>query len=236
MKESDMYLPVKELFEGLGYKVNSEVNSMDITAVKDEELVIIEMKIMYNVKLLIQAAKGQRLSSEVYVAIPRPKHQKKNLKSIKDKEYLLRRLEIGLIYVAMDIQKPYAQIVFTPKPFDRKKSISRSKSKKRIVMKEISERHGDYNIGGSTGRKLVTAYREKALLIAGLLKKHSEMTVKEIRELGAGEKALSILNSNYYRWFERVSRGKYKLSETGVKEIEEYSEIINMLIEGIENK
>ncbi len=234
MKETDMYLPVKELFENLGYKVNSEVNSMDITAVKDEELVIIEMKTVYNVKLLIQAAKGQRLSSEVYVAIPRPKHKKNSLKDIKDKEYLLRRLEIGLIYVAMDTQKPYAQIVFTPKPFDRKKSVSRSKSKKKIVMKEINERHGDYNVGGSSGKKLVTAYREKALFIAGLLKKQNELTVREIREAGAGEKALSILNNNHYNWFERVSRGKYKLSELGIKEIEEYSEIIELLLEEIE--
>ncbi len=44
MKETDLYLPVKELFEDLGYDVQAEVNEIDVLATKDNEFIIIELK------------------------------------------------------------------------------------------------------------------------------------------------------------------------------------------------
>ena len=40
-----------------------------------------------------------------------------------------------------------------------------------MILKEFGARYGDYNTGGVTGEKLVTAYRELALHIAALLEK-----------------------------------------------------------------
>ena len=44
MKETDLYKPVKELFEKMGYTVNGEVKDMDVTAVRGDELVVVELK------------------------------------------------------------------------------------------------------------------------------------------------------------------------------------------------
>lgn len=44
IKETDLYKPIYDYFTKLGYKVNSEVKTYDVTAVKGESLVIIELK------------------------------------------------------------------------------------------------------------------------------------------------------------------------------------------------
>ncbi len=229
MKESDLYYPVKRLFENKGYTVNGEVCDIDLTASNGEELIAVEMKKSINMSLILQAIKRQRITEKVYVAVPRPEYRKRFYKEFKEKEYLLRRLEVGLILVALDVEKPYAQIVFEPKVFNRELSMSKSRRKKDITIKEIKERHGDYNIGGSTGKKLVTVYREKTLFIAALLKENNEMKIKEMIEAGADKKATAILNKNYYGWFERVARGTYRLSKLGIKELQTYNNVIDSL-------
>lgn len=226
MLESDMYIPVKAIFTQLGYIVNSEVNSIDVTAVKDDELIIIEMKTQLNMKLLIQAAKRQRITPKVYVAIPRPEYKKRYAKDFKDKEYLLRRLELGLIFVNINKNEPFAQIVFHPKKFDRKKSMSFNKRKTRSAMNEISDRHGDHNIGGTTGRKLITVYREKALFIAWLLNLHGPQSAKALRALGSCETTYAILYKDYYGWFQKTSKGIYEINDLGKEALKEYNDIL----------
>ena len=54
-KESDMYLPIKKYLEAGGYTVTAEVKNADVTAVKGDELVILELKKQFNIKLLFQA-------------------------------------------------------------------------------------------------------------------------------------------------------------------------------------
>lgn len=223
MKETDMYMPVKKIFESLGYKVQGEVNNIDVLAIKDDKIIIIELKTTFNLKLILQAIERQRITQDVYIAIPRPLFKKRLSKNIKEKEHLLRRLELGLIYVVTDVKIPYAQIVFDPKPFNLNRS--RSNKRKSLALKEISERTGDYNLGGSNG-KLITAYREKALTIVGLLKISGEMSVKELREKSGNHKVQTLLANNYYKWFERVKKGTYRLSDAGQEAYEMYKNII----------
>jgi len=71
MKESDLFKPIKKYLETSGYKVRAEVKNCDITATKDDELIIIELKLSVNIQLLIQATDRQRITDSVYVAIPR---------------------------------------------------------------------------------------------------------------------------------------------------------------------
>lgn len=128
IKEEDLYPPVKEYFESLGYKVNGEVRSCDMTALKDEELIIVELKKNLTVSLLTQAVIRQRTADLVYIAIPKPKKFRFNAKW-KDTLHLLRRLELGLIVV--DIKKGIStvEVVQEPVPFDRNKSIQLNKKK-----------------------------------------------------------------------------------------------------------
>lgn len=228
MKETELYQPVKDLFEGLGYEVFSEVNDIDVVAVKDGEKIVIELKTSFSMKLILQAVKRQKIYEDVYVAVPFPKFKKRFSKDFKDKEYLLRRLELGLIFVSLGEMNSYAQIVMEPNPFDLQMSRSRSKKKRDMVDKELYNRHGDNNVGGTKG-KLVTAYREKALVLASYLRETDEMTTRELREVSGNEKTTNILYKNYYGWFDRADKGIYKLSDKGRNEVENYNHIIDKI-------
>ena len=74
MTEKELYPPVRDLFEKRGYKVNAEVKDCDMTAVKDDEFIIIELKRNMTVTLLAQGLKRQRTGADVFVAVPKPKN------------------------------------------------------------------------------------------------------------------------------------------------------------------
>jgi hypothetical protein len=214
--ETDLAQPLYGHLAALGYTVRSEVKDCDIAAVKDDDLLIIEVKKTLNVALLVQAARRQRLTDTVYVAIPRPSNKWKWWKESRGVQHLLRRLELGLILVSLDRGKPPVEVVFHPLPFARKK---RAKSR-RAVLEEIASRTADYNRAGSTRTKLATAYRENAIHIACCLFAQGRMSPAALRAMGTGPKTLSILRFNAYGWFERVDHGVYALSAHGAKDLE----------------
>ncbi len=232
MKETELFQPVKELLTELGYDIRSEVKEVDIAAIKGDELLIVELKTSYNLKLIIQAAKRQRLTDKVYIAIPRPVYKKRFGRDFKDREFLLRRLGLGLIFVAMDAEKPYASIIFEPCIFDMKKSQISSRKKKEKLLKEFEGRSKNYNTGGSVKQKLITAYREKSLGIVCIMEKKGIMSTKEIKEAGGPTETTSIMYDNHYGWFLKVDRGKYRLSDDGENALKEYSKIMNNIKRG----
>ncbi|GIQ70731.1 hypothetical protein XYCOK13_35550 [Xylanibacillus composti] len=69
--------------------------------------------------------------------------------------------------------------------------------------------------GGSSGVKLLTAYREKALRCAFLLDQAGELSPSKVRDQLGEPKAASILQRNVYGWFVRVKRGVYGLTPEG---------------------
>ncbi|GKX31597.1 hypothetical protein SH1V18_40770 [Vallitalea longa] len=229
IKETDLYKPIHDYFTQLGYQVNGEVKSIDVTAIKDDELILIELKKSLNMKLLIQGTKGQRLTDKVYLAIERPKGTFS--KQWKDKLYLIRRLELGLIYVSFTGKEPLVQIVYHPKPFNRKQSMKLSKKKKNNVISEIEGRYGDFNVGGSSKTKLMTAYKENSLHIACCLKKYGELSPKELRQLGTGNKTTSILYNNFHEWFTKIDRGIYGISDKGIDAINKYNDLADYYYE-----
>lgn len=225
IREEDLYNPIKDYLEKLGYKVNGEVNHCDVTAVKGEELIIIELKKNLTVALLSQAVDRQRTADLVYIAIPKPKKFAINSKW-KDTIHLLRRLELGLILVSFKRGKGMVEVVQEPEPFDRERSIKLNKGKRRQLLKEIEGRNVDLNKGGSRGKKLVTAYRESSLFIAYCLNVYGSLSPKKLRMLGTDEKkTLSILAKNHYGWFQKLERGLYSITETGIKALEQYPEL-----------
>lgn len=218
--ESDMYPPICEYLKAQGYNVHSEVKNCDVTAIKGEELIVIEMKRSFNATLLMQATRRQRAADSVYVAIPRPKGRMAS-KNWNDMCHLLRRLELGLLLV--DIRKggAYVEIAFHPAPYERVKN----KRMRGSILREISGRYADYNIGGSTRRKLMTAYRENSIQIACCFEKYGPLSPKQLRELGTGPKTSSILQKNFYGWFERIGKGVYNLHPEAKSCLENYPEL-----------
>lgn len=219
--EVDLWKPVSDFFIEEGYTVRSEVKDCDITAVKDEELIIIELKRNLSVELLAQGVKRQKSGDIVYIAVPKPK---KKLRSSKWRDicYLIKRLELGLILVSFKGKRGLVEIAVEPASFKRKMN----KKKRESIIKEINGRYGDLNIGGSRGKKIVTAYRESSIFIACCLEMLGPLSPKSLRELGTDPlKTTSILYENHYGWFDRIDRGIYSLNEAGRQALKSYKEL-----------
>ena len=219
MRETDLYAPIRDYLKAQGYKVRGEVKGCDVVATKGDDLIVVELKLRASLDLLAQAIERQRVSDSVYVALPRPSYKVRRSSQHRGFTRLLRRLALGLIFVSLDSDTPEAEIVHHPGPYEPKKS----KRKRRAIIQEAVKRSGDYNKGGSSRKKLITVYRENAIYIACCLAKHGELSPKQLREMGAGQKTLSILHSNFYGWFVRVERGIYTLTGKGKSELKGYT-------------
>ena len=204
-KESDMYEPVVKMLEEMGYSVRGEVKSCDITAAKDGEIIVIEMKKSFTMKLVYQIIDRQTFAKNVYACIPRSE------KMPNDMMRLLKRLDAGLITVALDSPLKFAQIVFEPSGM---KKIT-NRQKKKAVEKEAISRTADLNTGGAARVKLVTAYREKSIELLCLCNKMGKLSKNDLITAGFEEKAYSILYMNYYRWFKKEGRAVYSVSNEG---------------------
>lgn len=228
LQEVDLYKPVHRYFTREGYEVYGEVKDCDMAAVKGEELVVIELKLTLSVDLLIQAANRQKLTDQVYIAIPKPKHRI-NSKSWADKLHLIRRLELGLIVVSFAGKGTKAEVICHPEPVNRRKN----KRRREMVLKEIDCRSADFNVGGSNRTKIMTAYKENCVQIACFLNDFGALSPRILMKLGTGNKTSSILTKNYYGWFERIKRGTYMITEKGKHEIKEFPDLIEYYKEKI---
>lgn len=223
--EEHLYKPVREFLIKQGYTVHAEVKDCDVAAMKGEELVVVELKKSLSIELLIQAVKRQKIADSVYIAVPKPKKLLYTRKW-EDICHLVRRLELGLILVSFYGDKSTVDVILEPIHFDRLRSVQKGKTKRARLIKEFEGRHGDRNVGGSTGKKLMTAYKEGALYIACCLRKYGDLTPKKLRELGADlKKTTSILSNNYYGWFYNVRKGLYGLTEEGLKALTQHNEL-----------
>jgi hypothetical protein len=218
--ETELYGPVRDYLTEQGYTVRAEVEGCDVTAVKDEELVIIELKRTFNIRLLVQAAQRQRITDSVYVALPDPPGGiwTKRWRQI---QHLLRRLELGLILVSFRRGRALVEIAFHPLPYVRQKK----RASRRAVLREMEGRSGNFNTGGSVRRKLVTAYRESAIHVACALEECGPLSPRQLRSLGTGPKTQSILYNNHYGWFERISKGIYRLRPRGGRALARYAKL-----------
>jgi hypothetical protein len=213
--EVDLFKPVSDFLIEQGYTVRSEVKDCDITAVKDEELVIVELKRNLSVDLLAQAVKRQKSADIVYMAVPKPKKLKSNSKW-KDIIHLVRRLELGLILVSFKGKKGIVEIAVHPAPFDREASRRSNKKKREGIIKEAKSRYIDANVGGSTRTKIVTAYKENAIFVACCLEKYGPMSPKQLKVSGTDKKqTYSVLRGNHYGWFEKIEKGIYSITDIG---------------------
>lgn len=223
--EEDLSEPIQNFLIENGYTVRCEANFCDISATKDNILLVVELKKNLSVKLLTQAVKRQKIADLVYIAIPKPKKMT-TTSGWKDICHLLRRLELGLMLVSFKGEDVFVEIPIEPIPFDRIKSIQRNKQQRNKLLAEMKGRKKNLNRGGSKGKKLMTAYRESSLYIACCLEKSGPLSPKQLKEFGTdSKKTQSILNKNFYNWFEKVDRGLYQISEEGKKSLNIYKEL-----------
>lgn len=220
MTEKELYLPVHDLFEKRGYRVNAEVKDCDMTAVKDDEFIIVELKKNLSVALLAQGLKRQRTGADVFVAVPKPKQY--SFRKFRSMFSVLKKLELGLIFVSLRGEHSFAEIVFEPKPYT---STYINRKKRKEIISEINGRTIDTNTGGVTGTKIITAYTEKCIHIACILDMYGDMSPKQIQNLGGADNTYTILRSNVYGWFKKTQKGIYGITDEGRKGILEYPEL-----------
>ena len=213
-KETDLYAPIRAFLEEEGYQVQAEVKHCDIAAVKDGQLVIVELKKAFNLKLVYQALERQSLTEQVFVAIPRPKKGQRE-KAWKDMLRLLKRLELGLLTVALDSPLQTVDVVLEPSD-----SLAwKNRKKREQVQAEMENRQMDVNVGGMTRRKIITAFREKSIRLACILEREGQISTAALRERGM-EDCVGVLSRNFDKWFQRVEKGVYTLSEKGREALE----------------
>lgn len=215
MKETDLFKPVRSLLMSLGFDVQGEILAADVFAVKDNQIIIVELKLQITLKLIYQALERQKVTPFVYIGVPKQilkAHQKKNPQFL----LLLKKLGVGLIEVTLD----EAKIMLEPDVFETKSTKS-SAAKKRVMLKEFDARDQYQTLGG-TNEKKMTAYREKVVEIAKALFDLKEAPLKLIKEYTRIDKSADILRNNFDGWFIKNEKGLYQLSPLGLFEIEKY--------------
>ncbi|TYP71249.1 DUF2161 family putative PD-(D/E)XK-type phosphodiesterase [Paenibacillus methanolicus] len=226
--ETELYPPVKRYFESQGYDVKSEVMHCDLVAIHPAsgETVIVEMKKTFNLALLLQGIERLRLTDRVILAVERNRKKSgAHNQRFGDLAELCRMLGIGLMTITFFKTKaPVIEMLCEPGDTPIRGRRRRRESR---LLTEFRERSGDYNTGGSTKRKLVTAYREKALRIAWALQLHGDLQPRRAAELTEVVRAREILHKDYYGWFERVERGVYRLKESGAQAVAEHADILD---------
>lgn len=217
--EQELFHPIKQYFLDLGYVVKGEIKGIDIMMQYNNQIIGIELKNTVSLKLMYQAIDRQKVCDRVYVGIPveAVKSHKKQMKSFIG---LCKRLNIGILQVGNN------QVTCLLEVDENIKKVNKNYHKAKRIRKEFNERKNDLNLGGTKGR-IFTRYKEKMVLIANLMALEGLYSIKDLKDKTGIYDVSNILNKNYYHWFERFERGKYRLTEIGNKERTELNQKIN---------
>jgi hypothetical protein len=205
--ETALYLPVKRFLEKLGFTVKGEVGGCDLVALSDDDppvVVIGELKLTFNLELILQAVDRAGACDEVWLAA-KLSARGKGRESDARYRNLCRRLGFGMLAVT---NTGDVEVIVTPPTTAPRRD---NKKRSRLVS-EHRRRKGDPAMGGSTRAPIMTAYRQQALACASALSA-GPRRVKDLRvEIPDAGK---ILIDNVYGWFDRAERGIYVLTDAG---------------------
>ena len=223
--EAALYPPLKAFLERQGYEVKGEVRGCDLVARRgDEPPVIVELKLRFNLPLVLQGVDRLALTERVYLAVPRSEHRVRGGPLAPERpeiRKLCRRLGLGLILVGL-VRKT-VEILEEPVPYRPRQAKSRALR----LVDEFARRIGDANVGGAVGVPLVTAYRQDALRCARALALYGPMRVGALRAIAGVPRAARILQRNVYGWFNRIERGTYALTPEGDQALGRFAEAIS---------
>lgn len=227
--EKDLFQPIKAYFEQYGYLCDGEVRDIDLYMEKNGQSIAIELKTTLDLKAITQAALRQKITDYVFVGIFQPKNRRS--KAFQNKLYLLKRLGIGLLAVSK--RTGIVEIISEPVVSELSAYQVRNRQKKEELKEEFRHRKSKSNTGGVNRTKLITGYREDALLVLdAIMKLGSTASVKQIKETSHVAKAASILYDNHYGWFEHPQRGIYGVSAAGIQALSQYGDVLQQLRQG----
>ncbi len=207
MLETSLYSPVKGFLEGLGFMVKGEIGGCDLLALSADSppiVVICELKLQFNLELVLQGVDRMAASDEVWLAACMSIRGKGRESDVRFRN-LCRRLGFGLLGVSAkgEVQVLLSLIATTPRRDPKRRS---------RLIEEHRRRQGDPVAGGGSRAPIMTAYRQEALACASALADGQ----KRPRDLKPGmPNAPKILLHNVYGWFVRTERGVYDLTESG---------------------
>jgi hypothetical protein len=205
--ETALYLPVKRFLEKLGFTVKGEVGGCDLVGLSGDDppiVVIGELKLTFNLELMLQAVDRAGACDEVWLAA-RMSARGKGRESDTRYRNLCRRLGFGMLGVTGNGQ---VEVIVKPATTAPRRN---PKKRSRLVA-EHNRRRGDPTAGGSTRSPIMTAYRQQALACASAL----ALGPRKLRELRPDiPDAPKILQHNVYGWFDRAERGVYVLTDAG---------------------
>lgn len=205
--ERTLYLPVKRFLEGLGFEVKGEVCGCDLVALRGGEamaVVIGELKVSFNLELVLQAVDRSAACDEVWLAVCASRRGRGREHDPRVRK-LCRLLGFGLLTVTA---AGGVEIAVEPGPW-RPRRDNKRRSK---IVTEHQSRRGDPAVGGSTRRPIMTAYRQQALACAAALS-NGPARPRDLK--ASAPDAPKILHRNVYGWFDRIERGVYSLTDTG---------------------
>jgi len=189
--------------------VKGEVGNCDLVALKEGEaplVVIGELKLSFNLELVLQAVDRAASADEVWIAAKLSAPGKGREGDARFRN-LCRRLGFGMLGVSPSGE---VSIIVSPiSPMPRKDARRRSK-----LIDEHRKRIGDPAVGGGSRQPIMTAYRQRALACAAALANGASRP-RDLRPIAAD--APSILRRNVYGWFRRLERGAYALTADGEK-------------------
>jgi hypothetical protein len=206
-QETSLYVTVKQHLESLGYEAKGEVCGCDIVAVRPGEppfLVITELKLGFTLELVLQAVDRMAAADEVWLAVPQTRRGRDQDSRARK---LCRLLGFGLL--AVNAARGRVEVLVQPEPYRPRPNRERRKR----LLTEHRNRRGDPALGGSTRQPIMTAYRQRALDCAALLRA-GPLRPRDLRPVVPD--AATILLRNVYGWFENEARGVYRLTAAGL--------------------
>jgi hypothetical protein len=216
MPETALYPAVKRFLEAAGFQVKGEVGGCDAVAVCDGEplrLSIVEMKLGFSLDLLLQAVDRLRAADEVWLAVPATRRGRDRDRRV---HRLCRLIGVGLM--AVDAARNRVEVLAEPGPY-RPRPNQRRRAR---LLSEHARRRGDPSPGGSAREPVMTAYRQRALECAAMLRAGPGRP-RDLRAVvpDAGQ----ILFRNVYGWFEPAQRGVYRLTKLGEAALRRWPDI-----------
>ncbi len=204
--ETALYGPVKRFLAGRDYAIKGEICGCDVVALhRDASVAIIELKLGFTLDLVLQGIDRTAMADEVWLAVAA-----KAAGRLRDKRVikLCRLLGFGLLAVYAGTGR--VEVLAEPTPYRPRQNTKR----RQRLLDEHRSRKGDPMPGGSSRRPVMTAYRQRALDCAAMLRDGPRPVAQLAAAIpGAGR----ILLRNVYGWFARERRGVYRLTAPGAQ-------------------
>lgn len=212
--ETSLYPPVKRFLEELGYVVKGEIGRCDLVGLREGDATVVvigELKLAFNLELILQGVDRLRLGDEIWLAAQLSARGKGRESDPRYRD-LCRRLGFGLLGVSSTGR---VEVLVSPAaPMPRKNPRARSR-----LVDEHRRRKGDPAAGGSTRQPIMTAYRQQALACAAAMSAEPRRP-RDLRP--SCPDVQKILHRNVYGWFEKAERGVYGLTEAGRSALERW--------------